>query len=175
MNKEFQQFINQNAEAVPSHLSDIIFKEVHADLDPSWSQIFGKVVLIHTVLGFVTLSICSQFGLQTFPVLDLMYAFMSVVGPKYCMAFCGAIFLGGSAFSFAMLLTRPELLKVRKNGVLQILILSILSLAILAFFGAEVLLIPALLWLTGATVAGVLSLELGVRVRNHFMGGFTGV
>lgn len=174
MNKEFQQFISQKPEAVPAHLSDVIFKEVHADLDPSWSQIFVKVTLIHAVLGFLTLSICSQFGLQTFPVLDLMYAFMSVAGPKYCMAFCGAIFLSGSAFSFAMLLTRPELLKVRKTGVLQILILSILSLATLIFFGAEILLIPALLWLAGAIVAGVLSLELGIRVRSHFMEGSRG-
>lgn len=158
-------FLNSQELTPPKNLSDVIVSKVHRDLNPSAQRVFGKILIIHLIASAVTLSICSQFGIQIFHAFDLMHVFMSVAGSAYCMSFCGALFLGISAFSIAFFLRIEELRKVSNNAFLQIALLTIISLAALFFLGAEILLIPALLWLAGAVGVGTLSLKVGLRVR----------
>lgn len=168
LSEEFRAFMDAGEVSPPAGIKAQIFDHVARDLNPSFWNVLVRVLGIHAVLSVVTLSICSQFGVQLFPLLDLMNTFMFYAGHTYCMAFCGALYIGSSALSLSLVLTPEQVRVVRKNSLLQLLILSFLSLAILLFFGAEILLFPALLWLSGALIAGVLSLELGWSLRAQF-------
>jgi hypothetical protein len=168
LSEEFREFMDGAEVDPPLRVKLNIFKHVNRDLNPSFVNVFMRVLGIHAALSIVTLSICSQFGLQLFPLFDLMSTFMSYVGHTYCMTFCGALYIGSSALSLSLVLTPEQVRVVRKSSFLQFLILSFISLAIFLFFGAEILIFPALLWITGALIAGVLSVELGWLLRAQF-------
>ncbi len=168
LSEEFKTFMEAGEVAPPQSVNSKILAQVSQDLNPSFMNVFLRVLSIHAVLSIVTLSICSQFGVQLFPLLDLMNTFMSYVGHTYCMTFCGALYLGSSALSLSLVLTPEQVRVVRRNSPLQFLILSFVSLAVFLFFGAKILLFPALLWLTGAMVAGIFSLEIGWILRSQF-------
>jgi len=166
--EEFRSFLEAEEIHPPMAVQEAVLARVKLDLNPSFANVFLRVLAIHGVLSLVTLSICSQFGLQLFPLLDLMNTFMAFAGHTYCMAFCGALFVGASALSLSFVLTPEQVKALRKNSLLQFSILSFLSLGVFLFFGAEILLIPASLWLVGALTAGVLSVEIGWNVRARF-------
>ncbi|MBY0385900.1 hypothetical protein K2X05_12145, partial [bacterium] len=64
---------------------------------------------------------------------------------------------------------KPEEIKVlKKYEFLQLLVLSSLSLGFFVALGAEIVLSLALIWLAGATIGGVLSLDLGWTLRRRF-------
>lgn len=162
---DFNEFLDAAEVSPPSDVTENVTSNVHRDLNPSNFRVGGKVLLIHAVLSLVTLSICSQFGLRIFSVMDLMESFMRIAGHTYCMAFCGALYVGSTAFALSLLLSPEEVLAVRRNRVLQFLMLSGVSLAAFIFFGAEVLLVPALLWIGGAFFAWMASVEVGWSIR----------
>lgn len=167
---EYNEFLESKEVSPPGVVSERVLSEVHRGLNPTIPSVAAKVLGIHAVLSVVTLSICSQFGIQVFPVMDLMDSFMLVAGHSYCMVFCGALYVGASAFAMSFLLTPEEVLAIRRNRLLQFLILSSVSLAAFVFFGAEILLIPALMWLAGALLAWVTSVELGWSIRTGVLG-----
>lgn len=162
---DFNDFLNAPEISPPTSVTSNVTSKVHRDLNPSNFRVGAKILGIHAGLSLVTLSICSQFGLQLFSVMDLMQSFMRIAGHTYCMAFCGALYIGSSAFALSLLLSPEEVLTVRRNRILQFLILSGVSLAAFIFFGAEVLLVPALLWIGGAFLAWVASVEVGWSIR----------
>lgn len=168
LQEEFRNFLEAEEMHPPKELRETLLSRIQRDLNPSFANVFLRVLALHGVLSLVTLSICSQFGLQFFPLLDLMNSFMAVAGHTYCMAFCGALFVGASSLSLSFVLTPEQVKVLRKNSLLQFSILSFLSLGVFLFFGAEILLIPASLWLVGALTAGILSVEIGWNVRAWF-------
>lgn len=171
LNRDFADFLSAPEAHPPSHLSEKILARVRRDLNPPRPQVFLKVLGIHSVVSLFSLSICSQFGIQSFALYDAMNVFMKFMGHTYCMALCGFLYLALSALALSFFLTPEEIRSIRKDFYVQLLVLAGVSLGIFVCLGAEILVFPTLLWIAGSLVGGFGALELGWRVRSKFRQG----
>lgn len=168
MNREFADFLSAPAVSPPPQLSEKILARVKRDLNPPRSQVFLKVFGIHSVVSLFSLSICAQFGIQSFALYDAMNVFMRFMGHAYCMALCGFLYLALSALALSFFLTPEEIRSIRKDFYVQLLVLAGVSLGVFVCLGAEILVVPMLLWIAGSLVGGFGALELGWRIRSKF-------
>ncbi len=168
LSEEFKLFMLAGQVAQPKHLSFLIQEEVRRDLNPGISSVLMKVLTIHALVSLISLSLCSQFGFQVFPLFDLMNLFMKFAGSTSCMLFCGAIYLGLSSLALGLFLRPQDVEMIRRHRFLQLTFLSGVSLGIFLCLGTSVLFIPAVVWLAGAVIGGVTTLELGWFVRSQY-------
>jgi hypothetical protein len=80
-------------------------------------------------------------------------------------SFCCIQFVGLSALVSAFLLRPEELRILKKSEVAQVLGLGVVSLVGFLISGAELALGISMLWLVGALVGGVSSIEAAFRLR----------
>ncbi len=107
---------------------------------------------------------CPQFGLSLTSSRGLM-PYLMEYGESVCMLGCGVLFMGLS-FLVASLALRPEEVTVlRRNRVLQISLLALLSLGAFAGFGGEVAPALGMVWALGAIVGGSALLQFGWTIR----------
>lgn len=165
-NRELNQFLSAPEVAPPISVRETVLARVSAQLNPSSQSVFLKILGIHAIVSLFTLSICSQFGIQSIKIYDAMDSMMEVVGHTYCMAGCGVLYLGVSAFSLSFLLRSEEIKVIRRHSFLQFACLVGISLGAFLCLGAEVLLLPAALWIVGSLLGGITSLELGWMIRS---------
>ena len=165
MNEEFVEFLNQDSGVFPPNdVSNRFLRMIHQDLNPSALKVFGKTSLIHSVVGGFTLLFCPQFGLSYTSSMGLM-PYLMKYGEGACMLSCGAVFTSLSLLVTAFLLRPEEVRVLEKNKVLQIGVLSTLSLGAMICLGGEVVFTLALVWMLGALLGGIASLELGWLFR----------
>ena len=163
--KDFNEFTRSEVE-VPKELSSRIFSKIHGFLNPSPLAIFLKVLVFHIAVGTLSLSICHQFGLNPFGTeQSLADWFMRVGGHSFCMIGCGVLFTALSILGAGYFLNSEEVRAFRRTKVLQGLSLSLLSLGAFAFFGAQLVLTFAGLWLLGALLGGFFATELVWRMK----------
>ena len=159
LNQEFHEFLNSN-ERPPADLSTRLTSQILNQLNPSPFHLFFKLAAIHSFLGGLSLAVCHQFGINPFGTSwSLADLFMNVGGHGFCMLACGLFFIGGSYWLAGWFLTADEIRVLRQREFLQVALVSALSLAVLAFFGAEMALAFTGLWLLGALVGGCLATE----------------
>lgn len=157
---DFKEFLSSEEVPVPENVSKKILTKVHSSMNPSSWIVFAKLLGIHSVFGTLSLAICNQFDLNPFNTSFSLSDYFMKLGDSFCMALCGFLFIGLS-ISFAwILLNRDEFQILRKNSTIQIFSLSLISLAGLAIFGANVIFGFALLWLLGAMIGGTLPILL---------------
>lgn len=160
---DFNEFCNDagSVQAPPE-----LYKKLKLRLFPNPWKVFSKVALIHGVVGFLSLGICNQFGLNPF---NTTYAlndlFMEIAGHHFCMLACGVLFISTTYFFSNIFLTIEELEAIRKYEWLQLGILSFTSLASFYFFGAELVGTFVGLWLLGAITGGIASIEISFKIR----------
>lgn len=165
LSEEFNEFLSAPEVAPSSRMSEAVLSRVHQELNPSNQSVFLKVLGIHAVVSLFSLSICSQFGIQSLKLYDAMDSMMDVVGPRYCMALCGVLYLGLSALALSLLLRSEEIKVIRRHPVLQLTLLAGVSLGVFLCLGAKVLLVPGALWIGGSLIGGMMSFEFGWRLR----------
>lgn len=164
--KEFQEFSEAKPDAVQVPTS--LFSKIQKRLFPNPWKVFGKISLIHGVVGFLSLALCTQFGLNPFNTeYSLAHWFMETAGHSACMVFCGIFFVSMTYLLSNILLNLEELEAIRKFEWLQVGILSLASLAAFHFFGGEIVLTFGLLWLVGAFIGGLLSIEGSYFLRRQ--------
>ena len=168
LNEEFNAFLSASEIAPPTGVREAVLSYVTKDLNPSNQSVFLKMLGIHSVVSLFSLSICSQFGVQTLRLYDAMESMMAVVGHTYCMAFCGLLYFTISALALSFLLRPEEIKVIRRHKVLQLTLLAGVSLGVFLCLGATVLFLPSILWVTGSLVGGIVSLELGWMIRAKF-------
>ena len=168
LSREFDEFLSSPEVTPPQEVSAQILSKIHRKMNPSKQKLFFKILTIHTMMSFVSLSICSQFGIQSFPFFDAMKPLMSIVGPTYCMAFCGILYLGLSGLAFSFFLEPEEVRAIRRHKFSQLTALILISLGIFLGFGAQILFVPVMLWVIGSLLGGVVTLELGWLLRLQF-------
>lgn len=143
-----------------------ILKEIKHRLNPSFQNILLKLFAIHLMVGFVTLSICPQMGVSTFHTdINLMDYFM-YFGPTICSMLCGMFFLFSSMLLGYLILSRDEdrLIKSKKFATTSILILY--SIGFLVIFSPNIFVEFSLIWLIGAFLGSIVSIELASFVKN---------
>lgn len=164
--KEYEEFAKIAPVEPPTAVSVRVLDRIRGLLNPPGWSIFFKLSVIHAVVGTVTLLFCPQFGISPLKGAGLMSVYMHM-GPHLCMIACGATFLSFSALVTSILLSSDEVRKLRKWGVVQIGLLSLLSLVGFAIFGEEMVISFALSWYFGSVLSGVAFMELGWVVRHR--------
>ncbi len=168
LSEEFNEFLLSPEVDPPRLAREAVLSHIHHQLNPPGERVFLKMLGIHTVVSLFSLSICSQFGVQSLRLYDAMGSMMDIVGSTYCMAFCGVLYLGISAIAFSFFLKPEEIKVIRRYKFLQLALLSGVSLGVFLCLGATVLFIPGALWIVGSFVGGATGLELGWLIRAHF-------
>lgn len=153
------------------NLSRSFFTRLKQRLFPNPWTVFGKVFLIHAFVGSLSLSVCSQFGIDpfgtTFSLSDLL---TRVGGQAFCMNMCGVLFMASTYLFSNLFLTLEELESVKNRKWLQTGVLGLVSLAAFYFFGAQLIATFVILWLIGVMIGGVLSVELSYHFRQSRAG-----
>lgn len=163
---EYNEFCNEPGEAAPAHL----LKNVRTILFPNPWIVFSKLAVIHGVVGFFSLAICNQFGLNPFNTpYSLADLFMKIAGHHFCMLACGVLFISTTYLFANIFLSLEELEAVRRYEWLQLAVLSLASLALFYFLGAELVFTFVALWLLGALVGGLASIEFLYKMRREMM------
>lgn len=161
---EFSDFLMTEPVEVPPMLTETIIAKIQNELNPSFLQVFGKISSIHFIVGLFTLLFCPQFDISITSQVGLV-PYLMQFGHEVCTFGCGAIFVGTSLLASSFYL-KPEDVKVlKKHEFLQLLVLSSLSLGFFVALGAEVVLSLGIIWLAGATLGGILTLNLGWAFR----------
>ncbi|MEW6058413.1 MAG: hypothetical protein AB1540_17565 [Bdellovibrionota bacterium] len=164
---EFQEFMSARETEPPQNLSIGILARIRADLSPAAWLVFSKMALIHSVVGTMVLLFCPQFGITILPGMGLMALFMRF-GETACMVGCGAVFLGSSALAASFFLRPEEVKVIRKNKLLQLSSLAMLSIGVFICLGASMVATLGLAWVIGSVVGGLATLELGWIIRSRF-------
>lgn len=164
--EDFKDFVATKEVAVPEDVSNKILSNIHRDLNPSSLSVFLKLLGIHAVVGTLSLAVCDQFGMSPFNSGFSLSQYFMKLGHSFCMVFCGFLFLGLTGVICHTVLRQEEFLVLKKNVVIQIFFLSILSLISFIAFGGEIVIGMAVLWFVGALAGGITSIQfLSLRMR----------
>ena len=166
--KEYLQFLDPSG-THENPLPVSVFNELKRTLFPNPFVVFAKVFALHVVVGFFSLGICHQFGLNPFGTeRSLMDWFMKVGGHNFCMVSCGILFIGLTYTLANFFLSLEELEAVRQHEWLQTGIIGLMSITAFYFFGAELALTFVALWIIGAFLGGLLAIEGSYRLRKSY-------
>lgn len=158
--KEYSEFVHAEETRVPRELNQKVLSHIQSLLNPSAWMVFAKLLGIHFVVGFFSLGICHQFGMNPFGTTRSMSDwFMDMWGHNVCMVGCGVIFVSFSILAAGYFLTVEEVKALRRTEFLQTLALGAFSLVVFAIFGTELALTFAGLWLLGALIGGFIATE----------------
>ncbi|HVK60442.1 MAG TPA: hypothetical protein VM432_02780 [Bdellovibrionales bacterium] len=163
---EYQAFLNAEKKPVSQDATTKVFARMSELINPSAWMVFFKVLGIHLAVGFLSLSVCHQFGMNPFGTeSSLDNWFMAMWGHNACMIACGTLFLGASILTAGYFLSIEEVRALKRTEFLQALSLGAVSLAIFAVFGAELALAFAGLWLLGALVGGFAATQVVWKLK----------
>lgn len=166
--KEFTEFSNIETSQVQVPAS--AFESLKKRLFPSPWFVFGKITALHAVIGFLSLAVCNQFGLNPFQTdQSLTNWFMKVAGHNFCMLLCGLFFMASTYLLANLFLSLEELESIKRYEWLQTGIIGLISLAAFYFFGAELVGTFVGLWIVGAIIGGYLSIEGSYRFRRALL------
>lgn len=162
--KEYAEFINTEEKKVPEELRKKVMNCVCSLLNPNPWKIFSKLLFVQLVIGFFSLSVCHQFGVNPFNTsFSLDSWLMNTVGHNACMLGCGIFFVALGTLASGLWLTRDEARVLNKNIILQVGALSLLSLVAFFTLGAELIIVTSLLWLIGGFIGGTAAVK-GIRL-----------
>lgn len=163
--QDYEEFVD--CDCAPSQeVTNKLMNKMNRLMNPNSLLVFSKVFSINILVGFLSLAICHQFGLNPFNTeRSLDSWFMHVGGHQVCMVLCGVVFITVSILAAGFVLNIEEVLKLKQNKFLQVASLSLFSLAFLFLIGAEFALGIGLLWLAGALVGGLVATETVWRFK----------
>lgn len=163
---DYEEFLNAENTAVPENVNHKILAKLKKLVNPSAFTVFYKVLGIHTVVSFLSLSICHQFGLNPFNTETSLSDWMMQTGGHHaCMVGCGILFVGLSLFLAGYFLSLEEVAALKRTQVLQTLSLGVISLSFLIGVGAQVALTIGILWFVGAMIGGLLAVETNYLIK----------
>lgn len=152
-------------ESIPKSLETKILSDIKKRLNPDLKMIFLKLFAIHLLTAIITLSICPQFGFQTFQSpINLMYTFMEW-GNHFCDFACGVFFTATSIFMALFLISRDELRVLRHHRFVAVSSIVLVSLGFFLIMNPELFFRLSLLWIIGATLGASLTLEIGTKLQ----------
>ncbi len=167
--KEFIEFSEMKADQI--QVPESAFAKLKKRIFPNPWMVFSKVTAIHVVIGFLSLAVCNQFGLNPFQTnQSLTNWFMKIAGHNFCMLLCGTFFMATTYLLANLFLNLEELESIKRYEWLQTGIIGLASLAAFYFFGAELVGTVTALWIVGAFIGGYVSIEGSYRFRRSLSG-----
>jgi hypothetical protein len=153
---------------IPEQISSNILNTIKENLNPPYHQILLKLFSIHLAVGAITLGFCPQMGISTFKTnINLMHYFM-YWGTTYCDIFCGIFFTSTSMLTAYLALSFDEKRVVRSKKILSSLSLILSSLGLFIIYNPRLFIELSLLWVAGAFIGAILSIELGQFLSLRF-------
>lgn len=175
-NSEYQYLLDSEEVVPPHHLTSLLKKSFHEDLNPPAWRVFCKLFVIHFIAGAITLYFCPQLGVSIHAKNGVLLSLFQSFGEYGCMIACGAVFLGGTGLTAALLLRSVEIRVIRKTRILQWGFLAFLSLGLFLSIKESEITIPfslSLTWLIGALTGGFFTFQFGwfvrAKVRQHLL------
>ncbi len=163
---EYEEFLQADLHLVPEKAESEVLSAVLKLINPHPGFVFLKILAIHLVFGFLSLSFCHQFGINPFNTeRSLSEWFMHVGGHQICMLACGIIFVGLSLLAAGFFLTIEEINSLKRTEIFQTLSIGAISLGLFAAFGAQLILSIAVLWLVGGLLGGFIATQLVWRLK----------
>ena len=159
LEKEFNDFCQEDTVKVPAVISDSILNRVRRDLNATWPVVVGKLLCIQSIVGVLTLLFCPQFDLSLTSNYSLFHFFHRNFGPYTCMAICGVIFIGSGSLVAFSILKVSELQMIKMSKYLLSLSMSGIAVFVFILLGAEVYFNMVLIWVTAASLSSILLLE----------------
>ena len=163
--KEFCDFVEAKPETPSSSIDYKVIHKVECDMRPSLWQVYGKFSGIQTIVGIATLYFCPQFNVGFGGHNDFFHNLHEHVNFFTFYVICGLLFVFLGAAVSGLLLSRSELLLIKKSKYIYYVAYGIVVYFLFYLFGAEVLFISALPWILGALMGNVLGFGLTSRVR----------
>lgn len=164
--QDYEEFINGDGAEVPKEIKDRVYNKIQKLINPNAMIVFLKILGIHIGVGFLSLSVCHQFGMNPFntekSLADLM---MSFGGHHFCMFGCGVLFVSVSLLAAGYFLTMEEINALKRTEFLQTFVLGLISLGLFAAFGAELAVGIAGIWLLGGLIGGYAATEAVWRLK----------
>lgn len=164
--RDFTEFLAIKPAQIPNEISQQVIDQIHLELHPSAFTVFGKILIIQFAVGLVTLLFCPQFGVSLTSNNGIM-TYLMKYGESVCMLGCGAVFTALSFFVASFALKPEEVRTLKQHEVLQLVSLAVLSLGAFIYIGDEIVLTLGLIWLFGAVIGGVVTLETGWALRQN--------
>lgn len=157
---EFENSKLENGSAAERKLFDRIEKQVRTHMNPAWSTVIAKLLILQTFAGFFLMGLCPQFGMRTFGhgYSSLFDVFM-IFGHEVCTVLCGAFFMGGGFLLASFFLDLDSWNKVKKMPEIPIAALSLVTLFVFWTLGAHFHFLHIFLWIVGALAVGTLVLR----------------
>lgn len=164
LRNDFEEF-SQSVERPPLRVSEKVLAHVRHELNPSLVSVLMRLMFVHFLASFATLSVCPQFGFRLFGEgMGISHWFMSF-GEYGCLVACGSFFTGTSLALASVVLGMPHLRKIREHRWLGASLLILFSLSFFWMMNAEFILGLTVAWLLGALLGSVAVLELGWLFR----------
>ncbi len=167
--QDYEEFIKsdgEDTEKIPQDLKNKVYSNIQKLINPNALIVFLKILGIHLGVGFLSLSVCHQFGMNPFntekSLADLM---MNVGGHHFCMFGCGVLFVSVSLFAAGYFLTIEEVNALKRTEFLQTVSLGIISLGLFTAFGAEIAMGIAVIWFLGGFVGGFAATHVIWRLK----------
>ncbi|UYL09888.1 hypothetical protein B9G69_004780 [Bdellovibrio sp. SKB1291214] len=136
---------------------------------PNPYLVFLKLLVSQIVFGGVSLLVCHQFGVNPFGTAwSLSNWFMNLAGHNFCMFACGLFYMAGTVSVVQFFLSLEEVDLIEKRRFLFFGTAIMISIFSFLLLGADVVGTMGLIWVFGAGVGSVFSLEAGARVRPLF-------
>ncbi len=162
--QDYAEFANTESASI----SVSTLKSLKKKLFPHPWIVFLKVLSLHIFVGFLSLAICNQFGLNPFQTnQSLTNWFMQISNHHICMVLCGFFFMSTTYILASALLSLEEIESIRRVEKLQTALLVLISLASFYFFGGQLVAIFTFLWLLGAALGSWLSIESTYRLKMY--------
>ena len=161
---ELQLFLAAEPVEPPPAAVLAIRSEVSKELHPSPWLVLVRLFILVCSSGALTLLVCPHFGLgygSMFGMMDLVMRY----GDHFCQALCGSIFIGVGTILAAIVLRPEELVVIRRHRVLQLTVVSAGVLGLFVCAGAAAISTLGLFWMIGALFGGLLTFEIGFRLR----------
>lgn len=149
---------------IPKSLTEKIQSDINARLKPNLSLLITKLFATHAVTAVLTLSVCPQFGFKIFKLpVNLMNSFM-FMGMPACYFLCGLFFTATSILVASLILTRDELRALKFQKTLSASAIILGSIGFFSIMSPNLFVEFSLLWLLGAVIGVVGTLEVSSRV-----------
>ncbi len=163
---DYDEFLTADHSVVSTEMQKKVSSHMRNLLNPSALVVFAKILGIHIGVGFLSLSVCHQFGINPFETeFSLDSWMMHLGGYQFCMIGCGILFVSASLFAAGYFLTIEEINALKRTEILQALALGLISLGLFAIVGAELALGLAALWLVGGLIGGYAATEFMWRLK----------
>ncbi len=158
--KEYEDFLSADNSEIPTQIKDQVFNKIQKLINPNAVIVFLKILGIHVAVGFLSLSVCHQFGMNPFNTEKSLDNFMMSIGGHYfCMFGCGVLFVSLGLFAAGYFLTIEEINALKRTEFLQTMSLGVISLGLFAAFGAELAIGIATVWLLGGLIGGFIATQ----------------